>query len=153
MAIRQKTFVQLRAKGAAVSHSRTNVHVGHNTTVIDEPEVRGGTNAGLSPTETAVAALIGCTNVISHKVADKMGLKIKAMDIAAEVDFDRRGVTLQEEIDVPFTAVRLKVEIATDASQADVDTLAAETAKFCPLSKLYKQAGAKIEENWTIRGQ
>ena len=153
MAIRQKTVVQLRAKGNSVSHARTNVHVGHNTTVIDEPHVRGGTNAGMSPTETAVAALIGCTNVIGHKVADKLGIDIKGMDIEAEVDFDRRGVTLQEEIDVPFTAVRLKIEVATDASQDEVDTLATEVAKFCPLSKLYKQAGATLEETWTIRGQ
>ena len=69
---------------------------------IDEPVERGGTNLGPAPTETAIAALIGCTNTIGHKCANSLGLDIGNLIIDAVCDFDRRGVTLQEEIDVPF---------------------------------------------------
>ena len=52
MAIRAKTVVTVHLDGACVSHSRTDVHVRDRVLVIDEPEERGGTNAGPSPTET-----------------------------------------------------------------------------------------------------
>ena len=46
-----------------------------------------------------MAALVGCTNVITHKVARKNGVDIKSMNIRLEAQLDRRGVTLQEEIE------------------------------------------------------
>ncbi|MGB2325174.1 MAG: LysR family transcriptional regulator, partial [Pseudomonadales bacterium] len=39
---------------------------------IDEPIERGGTNLGPTPTDAALAALIGCTNVIGHKCANRL---------------------------------------------------------------------------------
>ena len=38
-------------------------------TVIDEPKEREGLNMGPTPAETMVAALLACTNVISHECA------------------------------------------------------------------------------------
>ena len=151
MAIRAKTSVQLHAKGEAVSHSRTDIETGGLNLTIDEPEARGGTNAGPTPTSTALAALVGCTNVIGNKVADKMGLAINILRIETIADFDRRGVTLTNEVDVPFSSLRLNVEIETAATQDEIDKLASEVAKFCPLSKLFRQAGTKIEEEWIIQ--
>jgi putative redox protein len=49
--IKPKTVVRMHLAGEAVSHFRTNVTVRDLATTIDEPEVRGGTNKGLSPTE------------------------------------------------------------------------------------------------------
>jgi uncharacterized OsmC-like protein len=55
---------------------------------IDEPQARGGTNLGPTPTETALAALVGCTNVIGHKCADSLGVDIGHLDISVSCDFD-----------------------------------------------------------------
>ena len=63
-------------------------------------------------------------------------------------DFDRRGVTLQEEVDVPFTQIALKIETSEVVTQADLERLSAEVAKFCPLAKLFRQAGTVINEEW-----
>ena len=92
--IKTKTVVRMHLAGEAVSHSRMDVTVRDLATTIDEPEVRGGTNKGLSPTETLMAALIGCTNVITHKIAAADGVEIAALSVEADVGFDRRGVTL-----------------------------------------------------------
>ncbi len=151
MAIRLKTKVKMSVPAEASSHSRTDATVRGVTTIIDEPEERGGTNQGLAPTETAMAALAGCTNVIGHKCANKLGIHIENLKIDVTTDFDRRGVTLQEEIDVPFETIHVRVELDTDASQAEIDNLAAEVAKFCPLAKLFKQAGSAYTEEWIIR--
>ena len=103
--VREKTTIKMRMEGVAQSHSRTDVSIAGLTTIIDEPVERGGTNLGMSPTQTFAASLIGCTNVISHKIAHKNGVEFKAMKIRLEADFDRRGVTLAEDVAVPFPAM------------------------------------------------
>ena len=51
-----------------------------------------------------MAALVGCTNVITHKIAKKNGVQLKSMQVRLEADLDRRGVLLSEEVDVSFPA-------------------------------------------------
>lgn len=148
MAIRMKTVVTQRARGTGVSHARTDVTVGNHTVQIDEPVVRGGTDTGPSPTEMSLAALIACTNVIGGKCAEKLGVEIGHLTIDASCEFDRRGVTLQEEVDIPFTAVTLDIVADGSASAADLARVAAETEKFCPVAKLYRGAGTKLEVTW-----
>lgn len=100
--VKEKTVVTQRVHGACPTHSRTDISTRDVTSVIDEPKERGGTNMGPSPTETLMAALIACTNVISHKCAATHGIVFKSMSIDAEAQFDRRGVQLIEAVEVPF---------------------------------------------------
>ena len=148
MAIRQKTQMTIKLTGRGVSHSKSAIEVDGLTTVIDEPLARGGTGEGPSPTATAYSALIGCTNVIGNKCAKALGVDIGHLSFEMEVDFDRRGVLLMEEVDVPFTAIRLTVTVDGPASQDEIDRVAAETDKFCPISKLYEQAGTDLTVTW-----
>ncbi|RMH47979.1 MAG: OsmC family peroxiredoxin [Alphaproteobacteria bacterium] len=148
MAIRPKTVVTTRLSADCPSHSRTDVTARDTRLVIDEPVERGGTNAGPSPTETAVAALIGCTNTIGHKCAKALGVDIGHLHIDAEFELDRRGVLLQEEIERPFRAVRLTVTADGPAGEADLARVAAETEKYCAVSKLFKNAGAEVSVTW-----
>ncbi len=147
-AIKMKTTVKLRADSASPSHSRSDISIRDLSFVIDEPVERGGTNAGPTPTDTALAALIGCTNVIGHKCAEHLGVDIGHLHISAVCDFDRRGVTLSEEIDVPFERIQLTVRADGSATADELRRVAAEVSKFCPLSKLFRQAGTIIEELW-----
>lgn len=146
--IKMKTTVKLRAKAECPSHSLANVAVRDLAFAIDEPVERGGTNQGPTPTDTALAALIGCTNVIGNKCAAKLGVDIGHLSIEAVCDFDRRGVTLTEEIAVPFESISLKVVSDGPASQAELEQVATETEKFCPLSKLFEAAGTKLQVTW-----
>lgn len=57
-----------------------------------------------------MASLIGCTNVVTHKVADKNGVAVKSMNVRLEAEFDRRGVMLQEEIDRPFRSAGIELK-------------------------------------------
>ena len=152
MAIRQKTIYTMKMAAACPSHSLANISVRDVTLPIDEPTERGGTNAGPTPTETAVGALLGCTNVIAHKCADKLGIDIGHLDIEASCDFDRRGVMLSEEIEVPFQAITLNIKADGPATAAELEQVRNEVQKFCPLAKLFKNAGATIEENWQAAG-
>ena len=149
MAIRQKSHMTIKLTGQGTSHSRSQATIDGLNVIIDEPEARGGTNEGPSPTATAYAALIGCTNVIGNKCAASLGVDIGHLAFEMEVDFDRRGVLLQEEVDVPFTAIRLHVKSDGPASEEDLQRVAAETDKYCPISKLYEKAGTDMTVTWS----
>lgn len=147
--VKVKTTVKLRAEAECPSHSLAEVKIRDLTFAIDEPTERGGSNLGPTPTDTALSALIGCTNVIGHKCAAQLGLDIGHLTISAVCDFDRRGVTLTEEIDVPFETVRLTIKTGKPVSSADLEQLKQEVAKYCPISKLFRQAGTIIVEEWS----
>ena len=119
-------------------------------TVIDEPRERDGTNVGPTPTETLVASLIACTNVISHKCAHKHGVDFKNMSIDAESTFDRRGTQLLEEIEVPFQKIRLVINVTTNASEAEFEKVKTDLHRFCPVSKVIRNSGTHIEEVWNV---
>ena len=148
MTIRQKTTVTLKYSGEGKSHSRTDIQVRDLVAIVDEPVERGGTNEGPSPTEMAYAALIGCTNVIGQKCADKLGIDVGHLSFAMEVDFDRRGVLLMEEVDVPFKAVRIAVTADGPATEDELARVARETEKYCAISKLYQNSGTDLTVNW-----
>lgn len=141
-----KTVVMMRLNGSCVSHSRTDVSV-------RDLRMRSvcGTNQGLTPTETLMASLVGCTNVITHKVAERNGVHIHSMQVRLEAQFDRRGVQLMEEVDLPFPAVTLHIDLVTDADAALVEKVKRELGMFCPVSKLFRGCGTEVKELWTVR--
>ena len=149
--VKEKTTVVIRARGTCPSHSRTDIAVRDVKSIIDEPKDRDGTNLGPTPTETMVASLIGCTNVIGHRCAHKHGVHFQEMSIDAEATFDRRGSSMIEEIETPFVKIRLLINVTTGASEADLDKVKADLRRFCPVSKMFRNAGTEIEEVWNVK--
>jgi len=148
MAIRLKTTVKLRATAECPSHSRADIAIRDLSFAIDEPGARGGTNAGPTPTDTAIAALVGCVNVIGHKCAKNPGVEIEHLSIDAECEFDRRGHSGGGDQHSVRSAVMVTVRAKGSADQEVLDRVGIETEKFCPLSKLFRQAGTKLKVNW-----
>ena len=148
MAIKMKTVVTYRTTAACPTHARTEIPVRNLNVVIDEPEERGGTNLGITPTETAMTALIACTNVIGHKNAKRLGIDLGTISIDADCKFDRRGVLMEEEIDIPFPEITLTVNCDTPASQEDLTQVGVETAKYCAIAKLFEASGTNLTVNW-----
>ena len=133
----------MRVKADCPSHSWADIAIRDLSLAIDEPVERGGTNAGPTPTDTAL---------IGHKYADKLGVDIGHLEVSASCSFDRRGVTLEEEIEVPFRRIDLTVHSHGSATQESLDLVAREVKKYCPLSKLFSAAGTEIVENWQPAG-
>ena len=143
-------IIQMKVEGSSKSHSRTDILARDVECVIDEPIARGGTNLGLSPTETLISSLIGCTNVITHRILEKMGFKVFNMDIEAITKFNRDGVGLLKEVEVPFPEILLNIEISTDASEVDINEAKKQLSMFCPIAKVIRNSGTVIIENWKI---
>ncbi len=150
MATKMKTTVTQKLSGTCPTHSRTDVVTRDVEAVIDEPFERDGTNLGLTPTETLVSALMACTNVIFNKCAHKHGVAVKDMTVDAAAEFDRRGATLMEEIEVPFEKITLTIDFTTDASDEDVEKAKSDLQKFCPIAKVIRNSGTEIVEIWNV---
>ena len=118
--------------------------------VSDEPVERGGTNEGFAPIEYVLGGLIACTNVISHKIADVNGFTIDAMEIGLEAKFNTMGVTLQEQIKVPFPEIKLKIDVTTVANEEQQEVLRRDLQKFCAVANIIRQSGTNIIEEWTF---
>ena len=136
--------------GHSRSSTRTDIDVRGIPLTIDEPPERGGENAGPTPPETVLGALVGCTSRISHKIAEANGFEIRDMSIAVEAAFDRRGVNLEEEIEIPFSNIEITIDLTSDAGDDAITRLKAELRNFCPVSKILRQAGTDIFEIWNV---
>ena len=145
-----KTFVRAKLSGIAESHSLTLLKARDLVDVSDEPVERGGTNEGLAPTEFFLAALVACSNVITHKIARKNEIKLESLEVSLDAGFNRLGVTLQEEIDLPFPDMKLRIEISTDASEEQLEILKHDLPRYCPVSKMIEQAGTDIATEWVV---
>ncbi|MGB7303300.1 MAG: hypothetical protein WBD13_03400 [Burkholderiaceae bacterium] len=83
-----------------------------------------------------------------------VNIKMKSvvdMKMTGAAKFDRRGVSLEEEIEVPFPSVVLNIDIQTDASADQITAIQRDLQKFCPIAKVIRNAGTTIDENWTVR--
>lgn len=150
MKIRPKTIWSMTLDGIGETPTKTLVKSRDLSITMDEPVDRGGTNLGLMPLETMMAGLIGCTNVVSHKIAKANGIDVQDMSVRAEVTVNSSGTRLVKEVDVPFPEIRLFIEFATTSDEATVGILKRDLSRFCAVNKVLRQAGSKVEEIWTI---
>ncbi len=150
MKVKPKTVVSQKVHGVAENHCRTLLKTRDLIDVSDEPQERGGSNEGFAPTEFMLAGLVACTNVVLHRIAAKHGVEIGAMNVAVDASFDRRGVTLQEEIEIPYPEIRLMIELTTSASDDELALLKRDLRRYCPVSKVISQSGTTISEDWTV---
>jgi len=56
---------------------------------------------------------------------------------------------LDEDIPVPFVSLVQRVVSDGPATEEQLQTVAREVEKFCPLSKLFVAAGTAVETVWT----
>ena len=145
-----ENVINMKVEGSSKSHARTDILTRDVESVIDEPTIRGGTNLGLTPTETLMASLIGCTNVITHRIADQLGVKIKKLDVNVNSKFNKDGVSLLKEIEVPFPILEMNIKIASNASEIQLETIKKQLKMFCPISKVISNSGTKIIDNWEV---
>jgi putative redox protein len=146
MKITPKSIVIMKISALATSHARTEIKVRDLVEVIDEPIARGRTNEGASPTETLLVALARCTTVVAHRIAEKLGFNNVGLSVALEADFDRRGVMLEEQLDVPFPEIRATIKLTTDSDESLIETLKSDLQLYCPIANIIRQSGTNLIE-------
>ena len=78
----------------------------------------------------------------------KMGFKINSLDIKSKTLFNKDGASLVQEVNIPFPEITMDIEISTDASENDLVEVKKQLAMYCPIAKVIRNSGTKINENW-----
>lgn len=149
-AVKDKAMNTVTMSATCPTHARTDLSTRDVEMVVDEPIARGGTNLGFTPTETFIASLIACTNVIATRCAKNIGVELKDMSIEAEYDFIMSGAQLKEEIDLPFPEVRLTIDAKSTANEEQIKQIQSDLGKYCPVAKMFRQAGCNVVEKWNV---
>ncbi|HBF37733.1 MAG TPA: osmotically inducible protein C [Firmicutes bacterium] len=124
---------KVKAKG--VSGTKTLVQAGGFKITIDEPETSGGTNEGASPIEYLLAALSGCLNVVSHKVAAEMGFELRDVDIELEGVLDPRGFAGKSpETRAGFQEIKVILKPDADSDETTLQRWLQAVEQRCPVS-------------------
>ena len=91
----------------------------------------GGTGALACSGDMLLEALVACAGVTLRSVATSMELDVSGT-VHAEGDLDFRGTLgVDREAPVGFTAIRLRFELESDATEEEVAKLLERTERYC----------------------
>lgn len=92
----------------------------------------GGTGLQACSGDMLLQALVACAGVTVSAVATSMGIELRGGRVRAEGDFDFRGTLgIAKEVAVGFQAIRLTIELDTDASDEQHARLHEVTERYC----------------------
>lgn len=145
----EEYVVTNRARGEMIDHAACAIHVrGFPPLISDEPPSRGGQDRGQSPLELLLASLCSCTNVTTARMAQKLRLEYRGLEMHAEGELDTRGRRGLADVPVHYRAVRLHVTITTDEPNERVERLASLVARYCPVDALMRPVIPEFEVTW-----
>ncbi len=93
----------------------------------------GGTGTLACSGDMLLQALVACAGVTPRRgVATALEVDIRSGRLRAEGDLDFRGTLgVAKDAPVGFTAIRLHVDLDTEAGKEQVDTLLRLTERYC----------------------
>jgi uncharacterized OsmC-like protein len=101
----------------------------------------GGTGEEACSGDMLLQALVGCAGVTLKAVSTSMGLAVRAGAVLAEGDLDFRGTLgVSKEVPVGFTAIRLRFELDTDATDEQLAKLVQLTERYCVVAQTLRAA-------------
>ena len=126
-------LVTLKAEGtvddAAVA---CKVETGRALTLAGLHPATGGTGAEICSGDMLLEALVACAGVTLKAVATALEIPLRKGIVRAEGDLDFRGTLgVDKTAPVGFRAIRLSVELDTDAPQEMLDKLLKLTERYC----------------------
>lgn len=146
---RKDTVVPFTVTGTGTGVAQTVDVDGKHTIQVDTYPSFGGDDAAPSPLSYVLAALTSCNQVVAAVVAKDMGLTLGEVHAQAVGDLDTAVIGGGAEGNANFDAVRLHVSIATDADDAQLETLRRETERRCPVSQMFIRSGLEFTNTWT----
>jgi uncharacterized OsmC-like protein len=91
----------------------------------------GGDGVAVCSGDMLLQALVACAGVTMRAVATSMGIEVNG-GVHAEGDLDWRGtLAVDKEAPVGFSAIRLRFELDSEASDEELETLQRLTERYC----------------------
>jgi uncharacterized OsmC-like protein len=126
-------LVTLSAQGS-VDDARVacKVETGRALAVAGLHPATGGTGAEICSGDMLLEALVACAGVTLKAVATALEIPLRAATVRAEGDLDFRGTLgVDKTAPVGFRAIRLAIQVDTDAAQEMLDKLLKLTERYC----------------------
>ena len=126
-------LITLKAKGAVDGEGiACKVETGRALAIAGLHPATGGSGLELCSGDMLLEALVACAGVTLKSVATALDIALKSGTVSAEGDLDFRGTLgVDKEAPVGFAAIRLTLDIDTDAPQDKVDLLLKLTERYC----------------------
>lgn len=138
------------ASGRLESGMRTDVKIREFSPIpIDEPTSLGGSDSGPNPMEFVMGALNGCVAVMIRLIAGEMNFQFDGVEFQADGTLDLRGLLGTAPVTRHFENVDFQVRVRTQESAERLAELSAKVHDRCPALNLLKDAGVKVNANWT----
>lgn len=151
--VKEKPIWKFSINGEQKTSTQSVATARGKSVIIDEPIQRGGTDEGPMPVEYVFMGLVGCTHVISNKLAAANGVKFTSMDIDIAVTMDSHGTRLINPIDIPFPSVTLTIRADFDGPRDGALEVARTLCQYCAVSKMLQESGTEVIEKWTLNGE
>ena len=125
-------LVTLRATGALGEGVSCSVDTGRALVKAGLHPATGGTGLSACSGDMLLQALVACAGVTLNAVATSLGLSLRGGTLTAEGDLDFRGTLgVSKEAPVGFRAIRLLIELDSDATEAEKQKLLELTERYC----------------------
>jgi uncharacterized OsmC-like protein len=128
-----RALVTLRASGSLDAPGVScRVETGRALVEAGLHPATGGSGTQVCSGDMLLEALAACAGVTLRAVATALDIPIRGGVVHAEGDLDFRGTLgVSKEAPVGFQAIRLKLELDTDATQEQLGTLLKLTERYC----------------------
>jgi uncharacterized OsmC-like protein len=124
--------VTLRAAGKLGEGVSCKVETGRALVEAGLHPATGGTGLQACSGDMLLEALAACAGVTLAAVATAIGVEVRGGDVTAEGEIDFRGTLgVAKDVPVGFTAIRLRFDLDTDASEEQLATLQRLTERYC----------------------
>jgi uncharacterized OsmC-like protein len=140
--------VTLRASGRLDDQNVTcKVQTGRAIVEAGLHPMTGGDGLAACSGDMLLEALVACAGVTLRAVATALAIPIRGGTVFAEGDLDFRGTLgVDKQTPVGFTAIRLRFDLDTDASEEQRSTLLKLTERYCVIYQSLKNPpGLSVE--------
>jgi len=151
--VKEKPIWKFKVTGGHETSTKSIATAREKSVVIDEPVIRGGTDEGPMPVEYVFMGLLGCTHVISNKLAKHHGVEFTHMDIDIAVTMDSHGTRLISPVQVPFPEVVLQIDVTYTGPREGAVAVTRDLRHHCAVSKMLQESGTRVIENWVLNGE
>jgi uncharacterized OsmC-like protein len=128
----EAALVTLAAEGSLGDGISCSVNTGRAIAEAGLHPASGGDGSLLCSGDMLLEALAACAGVTLRAVATSLGIAVRSGRVRAEGDLDFRGTLgVDRATPVGFAAIRLLVELDSDADEAQLATLSKLTERYC----------------------
>ena len=141
----------VRADATLIGDQASEVNLGTQRLISDEPSVVGGSDMGPSPLDYFMAAIGFCENVTFARYATLNGLDFDSLQTSVRGRWDRRGQADVSDIEPAFKEFVVETRVTSTDSLEKIRKVAATTHKRCPMHATIEKVG-KVQNKLFVNG-